>query len=187
VIIGTYGDEDYWGRLAQRAAASVTDDMECIHVHGNTLAQARNEGARRASGERLVFLDADDELTDDFSRRVVEPEDVLQPRTMFREGATITPSHWIRPLSWEDNDIYKSLLIGNHIIVGAPVKRDAFLSVGGFDEWTIAEDWALWLKMAKAGYSFGKTSAIYIVHVNLNSRNHQPDNGEIDRIRRMYS
>lgn len=182
VIVATYGDYDLWNPLAERALRSVDPEaMETIRVHGDDLASARNAGARAASGDRLVFLDADDELYPGFSDLVVESEDVLQPMTMFREPATgaINSYGWIEPA--------EDLLIRNHIIVGAPVNRELFLESGGFEDYSIAEDWALWLKLRSMGATFGRTSATYVINFNPSGRNAQPDNGEIERIRQAFS
>ena len=178
VVTGTYGDVDYWGELVERAERSVGESAEFIWVHGPNRHEARNEGARRASGTRLVFLDADDELSDGFCDLVVECEDVLQPKTIYRDGDQETAPDWIPPR--------EDFLMGNHIVVGAPVNRDVFLESGGFEPFPIAEDWALWLKLKRAGASFGRTHATYIVNVNHNGVNSQPDNGVYDLIRSIY-
>jgi glycosyltransferase involved in cell wall biosynthesis len=164
VVVATYGDYDVWGPIAERALASTKEFDEVIYVHGETLASARNAGARKARGERLVFLDADDELAPGFKDLVVEEEDILQPLTIYRQpDGTETEPHYLLP--------YGDLYDGNHIVIGAPINRELMLSVGGFDEYPVAEDWALWLKMRRAGATFGQTKATYIVNVNHNSRN----------------
>lgn len=181
VIISTFGDIDIWGPLADRARKSVGDDTEVIMSHAYSLCEARNQGARLAQGDRLVFLDADDELEPGFCDKIVEPEDVLQPMTIYRGGEWDGEvPFWIPP--------HEDLIYCNYIIVGAPVSKLQFLEVGGFDDYKIAEDWALWLKLKKYGASFGRTKATYIVNVNLNGRNSPIDiDGELDRIRRDFS
>lgn len=179
IIVATFGDFEYWNKIADRAMRSATqqtEECEVIRVHGDTLAQARNLGAEQASCRRIVFLDADDELEPQFAAKVVEPEDVLQPKAVIiGEGGD---AQWIEPR--------QNFLDGNHIVVGAPVSRDVFLEVGGFDEWPIAEDWALWLKIKKAGGSFGRTQATYLIHQNPQGRNSQDDQGVYEMIRSAY-
>jgi len=183
VVIGTYGSYEKWAPLARRAMASVekqTVAVEAIHVHADTLADARNIGARRTIGERLVFLDADDWLAPDFCEKIVEPEDVLQPMTVqHRGGYQTTLAKYMEPR--------EDLLDGNHRIVGCPVDREVFMEVGGFDEWPIYEDWALWLKIRAAGGSFGKTTGVYNIELRDGSRNSGPAGDTFDQIRSLYS
>lgn len=189
IIIATYGDE-YLAKnyeLIKRAVASAEHqsndyvDSEVIRVHDETLAKARNHGASKALGNRLVFLDADDWLDLDFVDKITEAGDVLQPRTAYwnREGHIVSPPHHIVPR--------KDFLEGNHIIVGAPVDRQLFMDVGGFDEWPIYEDWALWLKMWRAGATFGTTEGVYNVQMHpVESRNTGHVGDTYDRIRETY-
>src|SRR5690606_41491173 len=64
VVIGTYGDLDEWMPLVRRAAASVRGQAprDLVWMHAQSLAEARNKGAMAATGEWLLFLDADDTL-----------------------------------------------------------------------------------------------------------------------------
>lgn len=181
IIIATHGNFKKWDKLAQRAIKSaITESDDVIRIHGETLASSRNEGAAKAKHDRIMFLDADDELVDGFSSLVTEKEDVLQPRTIYisPDGET-GPVHWIEPR--------ESLLDGNHIIVGAPVMREAFMDCGGFDEYPIFEDWALWLKMKKAGATFGRTKATYKIHVRNDSMLRGDWGNWIDIIRGDFS
>lgn len=179
VVIGVYGDER-WAILADRAARSVPvrSDVEVIIHRECTRAEARNAGALLASGKRLVFLDADDRLGPGFIDLVVEPEDVLQPKTVFRDGGVGSAPRWIEPR--------EDFLMGNHIVIGAPVNRELFMDSGGFEEYPIAEDWALWLKLRAMGATFGRTEATYIVNVNHRGVNAQPDMGVYDEIRNRF-
>ena len=182
IVIATYGDKNHWDKVAETAIRSVwqqtSTNWEMFRTHEATLAEARNYGARAASNDRLVFLDADDELDPRFVESITEAEDILQPLTVYRNLEATSEPYWIEPRT--------DLLDGNHIVVGAPVKRQVFLDSGGFDDYPIAEDWALWLKLRKRGATFGRTSAKYIVNVNPQGRNTLPENGWLDRIRKAY-
>lgn len=178
VLIGTYGDKPKWEPFARRAMDSARMAGEVIWYHGETLADARNRAATAAKYSRLVFLDADDELAPGFFDRVIECEDVLQPKTVYRQDGIEGPAHWIEPA--------EDFLIRNHIVVGAPVNRELFLDSGGFEEYAIAEDWALWLKLRSMGATFGRTEATYIVNVNPHGRNAGSDWSDIDRIRERF-
>lgn len=184
VIVATYGDRDHWRRIARRAinsAENQTVEAEVLYTHGATLARARNFGATLAHGERLVFLDADDWLAHDFVEKIVEPENVLQPMTTtYIGGHQMQLPYYLPPR--------EDLLDGNHLIVGCPVDKELFMDVGGFDEWPVYEDWALWLKIRAAGGTFGKTTGVYNINHNPDGRNQDPRGPETyDKIRQAYS
>ena len=186
VVIASYGDP-FWANLAKFAlrtvyAQTIPVDYVQIHLENGTLAEARNRGALKAVGDRLVFLDADDTLDRQFCEKIVEPETILQPKTAVygSHGELLEEPEFLAP--------YGDLLEGNHLIVGSPVNRQAFLDVGGFDEWPLFEDWALWLKMRKAGATFGKTDGVYNIHRRDFGRNIIPDITPIwGQIRGLYA
>src|SRR5688572_819436 len=86
VIIGYYGNKDLWEPLVDRAvlsAQSQTRKCEIIPMYADNLQAARNEGAERASGNQLVFLDADDELDPAYVEAMESKEgDLKQPSTL---------------------------------------------------------------------------------------------------------
>lgn len=188
VVMATYGDDwlvehkndILWAK--QSVERQTRRGVELVRVHGPSLHEARNSGAMQANGDRLVFLDADDWLSNDFCEKIIEPEDVLQPYTKYVKSqyeSIETTASYLEPR--------ESLLDGNHLIVGCPVNRELFLDVGGFDDWPIYEDWALWLKMKKAGATFGRTTGVYYVRHNFMGRNSGPVGSTFDDIRKKYS
>lgn len=176
VIVGTYGDRSVWGPLADQAIESVKSQSvqtEFIKVHAGTLAQARNEGARLASNEWLVFLDADDELDPRYIESMTAALDgqrrLLQPATLGVTDGREDDYPVVIPS--------KPLRQGNHLIIGTGVQRSVFFDAGGFFEWPGWEDWCLWLRCNRLGATVKVVpDAVYRVHVKESSRNNSITN-----------
>lgn len=175
VIVATFGGPE-WQALAERAAASAEDQTdEVLCVHGETLASARNDGARMAGGEWLCFLDADDELEPGyFDAMSAATADLRGPAVRYvAEGRSPqTPKLW--PV--------QDLRNGNYLVIGTLIRRDLFLDIGGFLDWPLYEDWCAWQRAWKTGATIEQVpAAVYRAHVNFRSRNRAPDRAERQR------
>lgn len=190
VCIGTYGDPS-WRKLAkERAVPSALTAIrevfhgEVLHTHmtDGTLAEVRNDIAGRANGDWLCFLDADDELAPDYLKAMgfawltgAITEDwspLLIPRVQYvwpggRRDAPRFPAFREGANADEISD-------GNWLVIGTLIRRDRFLEVGGFEEWPMYEDWALFARAWKAGAQLVQVpGAVYIAHRKPGTRNHQ--------------
>jgi glycosyltransferase involved in cell wall biosynthesis len=147
VVIGTFGDRDFWCHLARRAFASAEAQdpkpAEITMVHEESLSLARNRGARLSSGDWLCFLDADDELEPGYIAEMLKAEgDLRYPSVRYIPWDSSKPPESYTPTQMT----VRPLLTGNYMVIGTLVRREQFLRVGGFDEWPAYEDWALWIK-----------------------------------------
>lgn len=182
VVIGTFGDQAWLQKAYDTAVPSALvamgGDMERIFVsHGSCLSDARNTPGLiygTSVADWIVFLDADDQLDKDYISAMQEriealPEGdfIIQPSTIeVRDGVEMGAPHLIPPK--------RSILEGNHCVIGSAVPTRLFFEVGGFDEWPAWEDWALWIKCWKNGAQFTTCpGAIYKVGVDTSrtSRN----------------
>ena len=172
VVIGTYGDFASWSALAGRALASLERQTrrpaDVLHVHADSLAQARNAGAEAARTEWLCFLDADDELDPGYVAAMLAAEgDLRYPRVVYVEaGRPEPPPRELGPFDLREQ---------NYLVVGTLVRREQFLRVGGFDaRLPMYEDWDLWLRCVRDGARVELChEAIYRAHVRPRSRNRQ--------------
>ena len=164
IIIPTYNEEEYLPVLLESIKKQNFDDYEiivadanstdktreiaedygCIVVEGGLPAVGRNNGAKIAKGEYLLFLDSDLELTDDYLR------DVLYEFRMERLGIAITQ---MLPISNKvDDKLFHDL--ANYFMIsvekikphgagcyGIIAKKKLHDECGGFDEeLTFGED-----------------------------------------------
>lgn len=169
VIIPVFGPPEPWLPLADRALSSVLHQtVRPSHVvvsAADSLREARNHPAMRATTEWLCFLDADDELDPHYVEAMAAGQgDLLQPSTLgIVDGVEDDYPVLIPP---------RPLQIANYIVIGAFVRTSVFQSVGGFDDFVAFEDWDLWRRCYRAGAEIGAVpDAIYRVHVRPGSRN----------------
>lgn len=173
-LVCTHGSEE-WRQLAlsrpvPSCEAQGFDEVVVVHLPNGTVAEARNEAASRALGEWIVFVDGDDELDAGFLaaiKRGIErgPGDdlLLSPSVSYTRNGRPKP-----PMMWPRQNIEN----GNWMVIGTTLRRSTFLSVGGFREYGWSEDWDLWARCEMQGaIPVEVKDAIYIAHVNQNSRN----------------
>lgn len=187
ICISSYGD-DKWARMAhERAFPSAlgqeADSVIIEHQPGGNIATCRNDAAKRAIADYIVFLDADDELKPGYikyMRRAIEKSEVPQmyaPRVVY-----VNKGRHSRPKFWPECD----LAHGNWLVIGTAVPKEQFMEVGGFEAWPHAyEDWQLFAKLWKGGMKVEKVpGAVYIAHVMPHSRNKDMDHNK--RVRTHY-
>lgn len=174
VIIPVYGDVEYWKPLVERASKSALNQKEkaqdVVINFGNNLNEARNSFISQIRTPYVIFLDADDELDEDYIHEMlkIENADIVVPvvHRYYPDGRIETGQYWYSP---------KPLIHGNYIVIGAMIKTSLLKIVGGFDNLPLYEDWSTWLKMEEQGAVFKQCEkAIYKIHVREGSRN-EPD------------
>jgi histidinol-phosphate phosphatase family protein len=157
VVIPTVGRESLAALLSRLAELGVP--AERIHVVDDRAlrsgpAAARNRGWLRSSGDWIVFLD-DDVLPDrDWLERLQEDLHAAPPDVVGSQGRLIVPLPSHRPpTDWERN--VSGLEHARWATADMAYRRDALLSVGGFDERfprAFREDADLALRFVDAGH-----------------------------------
>lgn len=170
VIIATFGEFSHWDSLANRALMSVKSQTvqpdEIIRCHSSTLQKARNNGAAQATSDWLLFLDADDTLDKNYVASMLSGEGDLRYPSIVR----VFSDHETGPVLLPSSP----LLRHNYMVIGTLIRRVQFQKIGGFDDWPIYEDWALWIKAWIDGArSRPCPDAVYRVSVREGSRNNQ--------------
>lgn len=179
IIITTYGD-DSWAEMARERALPSTEgqgayEVVIKHFPGATIGPARNSAAQFATGEWLIFLDADDELEAGYVEAMTNaiceqgrPEPaLLQPAVRYmRKGGPMANPILIPT---------KDLRTDNYLVIGTALRRALFFQVGGFGDYSHGfEDWSLWAKCWKAGAKvIPVPHACYRAHINPKSQHRQ--------------
>lgn len=144
------------------------------------LAASRNRGARRAKGDFISFVDADDVWTPEkLSEQIAALENDLEAAVVYSWNDFVDESsefirHGIH-LTYHGN-IYPKLLARNFIENGSNilVRRRVFDEVGYFDEsLTHIEDWDFYFRLA-AAYKFVCAPKVHVLYrVSQNSMSTQ--------------
>ena len=153
VVVINDGSTDGTGAIVE----GIGDDRVKLFSYPNAgLAASRNRGIERASGDYISFTDADDlwtaeKLADQLAALKQHPNaavayswtDYIDAQSQFLQAGTHISA---------SGDVLAKLLEINFIESGSNVLllRDVFETVGDFDvTLTAAEDWDMWLRLAK--------------------------------------
>lgn len=180
ILIASFG-EARWADQAREVAlpsALEQDAFEVIVEHsGRSIAEARNTAAAKASGDWLIFLDADDQLEAGYVEALLahaRAGRLLAPAVRFVEVDRDPPPAVVL----DDRDIRTM----NPCVVGTAIDRVDFARVGGFWRERAWEDWSLfrraWLLGAEVVHV---PEAVYRVNVNPAGRN-----STVDRPRQLH-
>jgi hypothetical protein len=135
IVVADAGSTDATRAIAEQRGALVVD--------GGKPAAGRNAGARVATGDLLLFLDADDELADDFIATALEE---------FAARALAVATSFVEPIERDTRNILATDVVNLYLDVmqyvapHAPgfcilVRRSVHEAIDGFDETVVlAED-----------------------------------------------
>lgn len=121
-------------------------DLKCIPNGG--VACARNAGAYRATGDYLIFLDADDELNEKFIEETIGNDEQITYTDYELIG---DQGGFVGEPDYSLEEMRKGQLVPSTV---ALVDKRVWELVGGFDNGEIYEDWGFWLRCATKGFDF---------------------------------
>ncbi len=165
IIVADAGSEDKTVEIAKR--------FECKVVKGGLPAKGRNEGAKIATGNIFLFLDADNAPEKDFVSKALRE---FEQRNLDVASTLFTSPRLLHRIAFYIFYNYPILLLEHILPHGAAgalvVKRRIFERIGGFDESiTLAEDHYFIRQAAK----YGKFGVLRSPKIFLSPRRFQTD------------
>jgi len=148
------------------------------HEVNRGVSAARNTGAREATGDYVMFLDADDTLVPDAIAKLLAATEAAGAVWCYSDVCRVEPDGEIIPVPCGSHgpDPLADILEDDFIMSGAFFRRAEFLEVGMYDENLKArEDWDIDIRMIEAGKRFAYVSEpIYRYHRRMDSITNAP-------------
>jgi GT2 family glycosyltransferase len=147
----------------EAALAPYADEITLLRKENGGPASAKNLGAQATSGEFVAILDADDVYLPERLEALAELAaarpglDILTTDCLIVSNGRYVRNCYCGEYRFEVDDQRRGILERNFVGPGQmAVRREALLSVGGFDEaFRHAEDWDCWIRMILAGSRVG--------------------------------
>lgn len=158
-----------------------------INQENSGPAAARNNGAKKATGDFLVFLDADDKLHPTYLEKALNVFSDLTVEIVYSNTEFFDAQQGL----WELKSYsIQNILTNNCIPIFAMIKKDTFFKVNMFDEnLKFNEDWDLWIKIIKENnnvYKIPETLFYYRKRKDSSSLSDNKDNNNSADLARLY-
>lgn len=196
-IVTCHNLEDYLKECIDSIKAQITTPFEIILVHDGCskfityggvdtilidknvgVARSRMMGAKQATGDYLLFIDADDKIIETYIQEMVN---------RIKEGNEIVYPDCVLWSSWGDSGMknayqrmpnkinFGTLIKQNWVLVSSLIPRKLFFDLGGFKEYPLFEDWEFFLRAVVHKTPFKKARTYLSYRQRTQSRNHQSD------------
>ena len=131
-------------------------NVKIYRIKNRKLPGARNYGIKKAKGDYIVCLDADDKLANHY----IEKTATILDKDEKKELGFVTT--WIQEFGgrssiWKTSEFnVPELLVQNVIQVASMFRKDVWTETGGYNENLNNgyEDWDFWLRIVEKGYKW---------------------------------
>jgi GT2 family glycosyltransferase len=187
IAVATFGDSS-WADLAQARAIPSAEALgvPVVHVHDETLHDARNAALDLVGTEWVVHLDADDELEPGYlDHMACGTADLRAPAVRYVRGPRQhTP--YVPKVAGHTHDCTGDCIAsgaGNWLVVGTMARTQLLRDIGGWRDWPMYEDFDLWMRALLTGATVEAIpSAVYRAFARPDSRNRGPSMVEKNRV-----
>jgi glycosyltransferase involved in cell wall biosynthesis len=159
IIVVDNGSTDETVDIAQKYTKKVFQ-------YGPERSAQRNYGAEKSTGNYLLFLDADMEISSNVIKECVDEIMITNTAAVVIPEISVGKTYWEKVKAFE-----RSFYIGSQWTDAARFyKKEIFNKSGKFDETiTGPEDWDLSETVRRQGYKIGRTSAVIYHHERISS------------------
>ncbi len=166
VIVVDDGSTDHSWEAAEQFGSQIT----LISIPNGGVAKARNIGVSQATGDVILPLDADDVLYSSYLKKTTP---------LMVDGVAVVSTD-MQYFGMINTVIYSEVSTPN--FNGLPntslIRTRVFRELGGYDSAIVYEDWDLWLRIIKFGWSISILhEPLFLYRVGLNARNTMQDLG----------
>lgn len=185
VVVATHGDSNWeaMGNEAAKSAEKAGATVVRVHEQDSTLSQVRNKGLERVTTEYVTFLDADDNISEDYFN-VTTNSDVTVTKISYGgsrpQHVTVYRHNEARYGHAGQLCSSECLKTGNFVHIGAIIKTEV-AKKARFREYAIYEDWAYFLELSLIGATFGYADTVYKASVRINRSHRNRSMAMIDR------
>lgn len=167
IIVVNDGSTDNTREIAERYMfkefPGIESPVKVINQVNKGLPSARNTGIMNATGDYILFLDADDILTENAVQRITQEitrtnADIIAPS--FREFGKSNREIILSTFTMED------LKVANRLGYFACIRRSALLSTGGYSprmKWGF-EDYHLWFDLFSRNFTVALIKEVLVMY-----------------------
>jgi cellulose synthase/poly-beta-1,6-N-acetylglucosamine synthase-like glycosyltransferase len=167
-----YSDEAFWSCKRQECGVEfevIVHHDHCLTGQGTGPANARNEAAKKAKGNWLLFNDSDNKLPSNFLDTLWKARLRSDNRCIVGCPVQFVSGRDLARLANQVPGIYTmdSFVDSVDISISSLFPASALREVGGFDEsFTPAEDVEFWVRLLKRGYQYVHTWETCLLKTN---------------------
>ena len=189
IIIVNDGSKDNSEQIIKEYSNASSLKIDVINQENSGPSIARNNGAGRASGNYLLFIDADDKIAPTY---ISECLDVFKNKSDAIIVYSEIELFEAETGKWELKDFkLPDFLINNSIPICGMMETSKFKEIGGFDlNISFTEDWEMWIrfveKYGEGVYKIPKPLFYYRKRHNQSSLTDTKGNNEYGEKCRLY-